>query len=58
MNFNVEFVLELINYTSLKRFYLFQVNPKKCLHNTTFSLKLSYIAGVTLYIKKYTEGNM
>jgi len=40
--------LKLSNHTSLKRtFYMTQMNPKKFLHNTTFSVQLPYIAAVT-----------
>jgi len=44
MILNVDFALKLSNYTSLL-YYMSQMNPKKFLHNTTFSVQPPYIAG-------------
>ncbi len=41
-------VLQLRNNKSLKRLYMSQISPKKCLQNTRFSVQLPYIAGHSL----------
>jgi len=49
MILNLDFALKLNNSASLKRFiYMSQINPKKFLHNTIFSVLLPYIAGHSL----------
>ena len=50
MILNVDFALKLRNNTPLKRF-MAQMNPKKFLHNSTFSVQLPYIAGHSLKLK-------
>ena len=48
MILNVDFAFKLSNYLSLKPFYMPQMNPKKFLHNPTFSVQLPYIASQSL----------
>ena len=49
MILNMDFALKLSNYTYIiKTFYMSQMNPKKILLNTTFSVQLPYIAGHSL----------
>ena len=35
----------------IKTFYMSKLNPKKCLHNATFSVQLPYIA-LYVYVSK------
>ena len=51
--------LKLSKHKSLKRtLYMTQMNPKKFLHNTTFSVQLPYIAAVTYQSWKLKRKNI
>ena len=47
MILNVDFALKFGNYI-IKPFYISQMNPKRFLHNTTFSVQLPRIASHSL----------